>query len=248
MGKLPKAVESYLKKTRTHFFGLLAIVPLLVLYESAIDYLNRETQSAVTNIPETRNAAELLIKRVLWFGQVQSNPTLWIFFALLLFWAFWLAKKQGSLDFKLVYFPYQIFESLVYALVFGFAISRIKTMLSLQANSSVQGVLTQKMILALGAGIYEELLFRFLLVASFAFVFRKLLSLKPFFYNLLAVLLAAAIFSLYHYWHDAEVLTTDSFLFRFYAGVILGALYVLRGIGVSVYTHTFYDLLLLFRG
>jgi len=248
MGKPPKAVEVYLKKTRTYFFGLLAILPLLILYESASEYLNRQSPDAIEATTEVRNRAELLIKRVLWFAQIEKNVYLWAVFAAVLLWAFWVAKQQGHLDFKLVYFPYQIFESLVYALVFGFAISKLTAFLNLQANGAPQNLLSRKMTLALGAGIYEELLFRFLLLTALAFVFRKLFKIKPLYYNSLAVLLSAAVFSYYHYWSNAEVLTTDSFLFRFYAGGILGALYVLRGIGVSAYTHTFYDLLLLFRG
>ncbi len=247
MGKQPKAIGIYLKKTRSCFFGLLAITPLLILYESASEYIYRPSPGVVA-APEVRNSAEILIKRVLWFAQVRKNIFLWAVFAALLLWAFWQAKKQGNLDFKLVYFPYQIFESLVYALVFGFAISKLTTYLKLQANRPVENSLNMKMTLGLGAGIYEELLFRFLLVSALAFILQKILKTKPIYHNTLAILLAAVVFSLYHYWNNTEVLTTDSFLFRFYAGCILGALYILRGIGVSVYTHSFYDLLLLFRG
>jgi len=248
MGKQPKAVETYLKKTRTCFFGLLAITPLLIIYESASDYLHRQPTESVVAATEVRNSAEILIKRVLWFAQVRKNVYLWAVYAAVLLWAFWRAKKQGNVDFKLVYFPYQIFESLVYALVFGFAISKLAAYLKLQANGQPGSELNMKMTLAVGAGIYEELLFRLLLVSLLVFIFRKVISAKPLYHQSLAVIIAAVIFSLYHYWNSTEVLTTDSFLFRFYAGCILGALYVLRGIGTSVYTHSFYDLLLLFRG
>jgi len=247
MGKQPKAIGIYIKKTRSCFFGLLAITPLLILYESASEYLYRQAPGIVA-APEVRNSAEILIKRALWFAQIRKNIFLWVVFAALLLWAFWQAKKQGDLDFKLIYFPYQVFESLVYALVFGFAISKLTTYLKLQANEQTQNSLSMKMTLGLGAGIYEELLFRFVLVSVLALVFSKVLKTKPIYHNSLAVLFAAVVFSLYHYWNNIEVLTIDSFLFRFYAGCILGALYILRGIGASVYTHSFYDLLLLFRG
>jgi len=247
MGKQPKAIGIYLKKTRSCFFGLLAIAPLLIVYESASEYLHRQAPGIVA-VPEVRNSAEILIKRVLWFAHIRQNIFLWGVFAVLLLGAFWQAKKQSDLDFKLIYFPYQVFESLVYALVFGFAISKLTIYLKLQANEQTQNSLSMKMTLGLGAGIYEELLFRFVLVSVLALVFSKVLKTKPIYHNSLAVVLAAVIFSLYHYWNNTEVLTTDSFLFRFYAGCILGALYVVRGIGVSVYTHSFYDLLLLFRG
>jgi membrane protease YdiL (CAAX protease family) len=247
MGTQPKAIGIYLQKTRTCFFGLLAITPLLIIYESASEYLYRQAPGIIA-APEVRNSAEILIKRILWFAYIRQNIFLWAVFAAVLAGAFWQAKKQSNLDFKLIYFPYQVFESLVYALVFGFAISKITTYLKLQANEQAQNSLSMKMTLGLGAGIYEELLFRFVLVSVLALVFSKVLKTKPIYHNSLAVVLAAVIFSLYHYWNNTEVLTTESFLFRFYAGCILGALYVVRGIGVSVYTHSFYDLLLLFRG
>jgi len=246
--KLPKALDVYIKKTRTYFFGLLAITPLLVLYESATEYLSRPVPGVVVAAAEKRNSAELLVKRALWYTKLRKNWMQWGAFGALVAGSFWLAKQQGNVDFKLVHFPYLIFESLIYALFFGFAISKVRGLMNLQADGATQNTMAKEMLLAAGAGIYEELLFRLLLLSVLAYVFRKVVSAKPMLHNTLAILLSAAIFSLYHYWTYADVPSVDSFLFRLYAGSILGILFVLRGVGVSVYTHAFYNLFLLFRG
>jgi len=42
-----------------------------------------------------------------------------------------------------------------------------------------------------------------------------------------------------------EVFEVKSFLVRFGAGIFLSALYTLRGYGITAYTHTFYDLIVI---
>ena len=49
-------------------------------------------------------------------------------------------------------------------------------------------------------------------------------------------------FSLFHYvCGEAEALDPPVFVFRAMAGVLLGLLYLGRGIGVCIYTHAMYD-------
>jgi hypothetical protein len=217
---------------------------LLLIYEGSSAALYNDQQIQV------RNSAEVMIKRMLWFMGLRENLLLWAAYLLLLGWAFWLAKKQQVLNFKFVYLPYIIFESTIYALFFGFLVGQLteRSTLSilLQAKSQAADMGT-KMTLAVGAGIYEELLFRFILISLLVFIFHKLSGSTHVVYSLLAVVLSAVLFSGFHYLGNREVFMFESFLFRFYAGVILGLLFVLRGIAVASYTHAIYNLLLIFR-
>jgi membrane protease YdiL (CAAX protease family) len=117
-------------------------------------------------------------------------------------------------------------------------------MLAPQDNELTMGA---KMTLALGAGIYEELLFRFFILSLLLLIFDKLVGGKRVVQVLLAILISAALFSGFHYLGGREAFAFSSFWFRFYAGLILGALYVVRGIGVTSYTHAIYNLLLILR-
>ena len=64
-----------------------------------------------------------------------------------------------------------------------------------------------------------------------------------------AVVFAAAVFSLCHFhFPHFEDFEADAFFFRFGAGVVLGAIFCLRGIGVAIYTHALYNVILILKG
>lgn len=240
---LPAALQVYFNQTRSHFFGLLSILFLLVIYESSSATIYADQQIQI------RNSAEVMIERMLWFAGIRNNMLLWVVYLLILAWAFWLAKKQNLLSFKFVYIPYSIFESTVYALLLGLIASKLTERTNLVLLQSQEELTTvgAKATLALGAGIYEELLFRFILISLLSVIFEKLAGGRRTVYDLLAVAISAILFSGFHYLGGREAFTFASFIFRFYAGAILGALFVVRGIGVTSYTHAIYNLLLIFR-
>jgi membrane protease YdiL (CAAX protease family) len=101
-------------------------------------------------------------------------------------------------------------------------------------------------MLALGAGVYEELLFRVLLVSAIAFLARRVFRWRPVVATVLAVVLSALIFAAFHYIGPyGDPLRVDSFVFRFIGGLAFSVLYVTRGFGVTAWTHSLYDLLVL---
>jgi membrane protease YdiL (CAAX protease family) len=103
-------------------------------------------------------------------------------------------------------------------------------------------------MVSLGAGLYEELLFRVILVSALDRVGRLLLGWSPWAAGAGATLLGAAIFSAFHYvgpYGDAFQL--QSFVFRMIGGVFFSGLYLLRGFGVDAWTHALYDVFILLR-
>src|SRR5262249_33308380 len=98
-----------------------------------------------------------------------------------------------------------------------------------------------QVITYVGAGIYEELLFRLLLYSGLVVLLRWLQSSL-----LIAVVLAAvassAIFSLAHHVGPyGEAFDNYVFLFRMLAGLYFALLYQLRGFGIAVGAHACYD-------
>src|SRR5439155_1522186 len=103
-----------------------------------------------------------------------------------------------------------------------------------------------KLMLSLGAGLYEELLFRVVLVALLAALAQQLFGWRPWHAGVFATVLGAAIFSTFHYIGPyGDRLTSYSFTFRMIAGIFFSALYLLRGFGITAWTHALYDLFLL---
>ena len=102
--------------------------------------------------------------------------------------------------------------------------------------------LPTQLVLSLGAGLYEELLFRVLLVGALLFAGEVLLGWSRRVSATLAVLLSALIFSAFHYVGPlGDALTVSSFTFRAIAGVWFSALYVTRGFGITAWAHALYD-------
>jgi hypothetical protein len=103
-----------------------------------------------------------------------------------------------------------------------------------------------RLMLSLGAGLYEELLFRVLLVSGLLLLARRVMRLGPGLANTFAVGLAALIFSAFHYIGPfGDPLRLDSFVFRTIAGIAFSALYVFRGFGITAWTHALYDVIVL---
>lgn len=97
----------------------------------------------------------------------------------------------------------------------------------------------------LGAGIYEELLFRVILLTCFVRLFRSCGESQTISFTL-ATIASSLIFAAAHY--DAFVAGGDDFCwptfgFRFTAGVVFALVFASRGFGIAAATHTLYDLL-----
>jgi membrane protease YdiL (CAAX protease family) len=95
----------------------------------------------------------------------------------------------------------------------------------------------------IGAGVYEETLFRLILVPVFFHVLR-LLQTPTVLASSLAVTGSALLFALAHHaGTPGEAFTWFAFIFRWMAGVFFAWIFILRGFGIAVGTHTSYDIL-----
>jgi hypothetical protein len=139
-------------------------------------------------------------------------------------------------------------ESVAYALVFGTVVGTltgwVTGALPLAAGPLERLPVREGIVLSLGAGLYEELLFRVLLAGGLFLVLRSagLQSLRA---GVFAAVLAALVFSAFHYVGPyAYPWEMRSFVFRFLAGLALNALFLVRGFGVAAWTHALYDVFL----
>jgi hypothetical protein len=153
------------------------------------------------------------------------------------------------------YFGGMAAESLLYAMCFGMVASTLTGLLlpglGLVSNRApvpgfaVRWSLPTQLMISLGAGIYEELLFRVILVSLLVWVARHGFGWPSTRASIFAVLAGALIFSAFHYIGPfGDQWTLASFTFRAVAGLLFSGLYVLRGFGITAWTHALYDVLL----
>ncbi|TVQ32746.1 MAG: CPBP family intramembrane metalloprotease [Phycisphaeraceae bacterium] len=100
--------------------------------------------------------------------------------------------------------------------------------------------------IALGAGLYEELLFRMVGIALIHVLLVDLLGVKQKTGTAVSVVLTAIAFALYHdqVFSSAGIDLLYVF-FYFVAGLYFGAIFIFRGFGIVVATHALYDLVVL---
>jgi hypothetical protein len=136
-------------------------------------------------------------------------------------------------------------EGVVYAIgmrVFG---AWVVGNLALSAGDELASGPFGSIVMSLGAGFYEELLFRVGLFGVGAWVVKIMLGRGP---TGIAVLAAWAVASsvAFSAWHHvgplADAFDTEVFVYRAACGLVLTAIYALRGFAPAVWTHTLYDL------
>ena len=135
------------------------------------------------------------------------------------------------------------FESIGWAIVLTIVMMWAPSLLMISTKDSR---LMQHIVLAIGAGIYEEFAFRVVLITGLSHVIGFIFQWNQLAKNITAILLSAMLFSGFHFVGIyGELPSINLFLIRTLAGVVLGIIYVMRGFGVAAYTHTIYDLFVL---
>ena len=103
-----------------------------------------------------------------------------------------------------------------------------------------------RLTLAIGAGLYEELLFRLILMAVIHFLVVDIAGSKDEVGNVVAIIAQAALFALYHdVSHPGGGANLGLMAFYFAAGLYFGVLFLRRGFGIVVAVHALYDVVVL---
>jgi hypothetical protein len=241
------AVQSYWRASRAPRYSYTFALPLLALYELLAAILPAAETHGV------RNGADVILKSVFYAALGPWGPL--AFGALLVaifLWGAWKDARASGQPLVSSIFALMLGESIALALVFGVVVglitARLLGTLHMLAIAPMQQLDTStKLMVSLGAGLYEELLFRVILVSGLATFGRVVCRLSPRTAGAFAVVLGAIIFSAFHYIGAyGDVFTIQSFTFRLIAGLFFSALYLLRGFGIVAWTHALYDVFLLF--
>jgi membrane protease YdiL (CAAX protease family) len=106
------------------------------------------------------------------------------------------------------------------------------------------------LVLSIGAGIYEELVFRLILFHLLHMILVDLLHVPKGRALPAMVVISAISFSLYHYqlpifnfsgFTGSEPFEWQSFIFRTLAGIYFGMIFLVRGFGLTAGAHASYD-------
>lgn len=237
----------YWNLSRAPRYSLLFALPLMVLYEILALALTDPEGRGV------RNAADVILKLAFVALVGPSGPILlWACLMVVGLWFVWRDVRRNGPGLKPVVFVGMLAESTLLALVVGAVVGILTATLlrplTMAATVGPTDALTlpARLMVSLGAGLYEELLFRVLLVSLLAWLGARVLGWRPLVADVAAALGGALAFSAFHYIGPyGDRLELYSFTFRFIAGLFFSGLYLLRGFGITAWTHALYDVLLL---
>ena len=236
---------NYWQLSRSPRYAILFAAPLILMYEGLAWLLQGSATSGV------RNGADVLLKSL--FLSLGGARGLLLFDVILIGIGVALIWRDRGLLVPMI-FVGMFAEAVALALLFGMVAGVLTALLvrgpSALAVGGLQGLgLSTQVMLSLGAGIYEELLFRVILVSGLAWLAKRAFGWLPGASSIFAVVVGALIFSAFHYvgpYGDAWQL--QSFVFRFVAGLLFSGLFVLRGFGITAWTHSLYDVFLSVAG
>ena len=229
----------YFRSTRHPWPCLLFLLPLLAVYEGGVLSLGVSDHSRATADQWLRWLIEnfgvsqfwtlplaLLVWMVLWTAwKWDDRPKDGL--------GLWLGMALESVGFGLVLWAVQAnFDPLMRQ--FG---------VTLSAGGLPEDEAMKLVVFYFGAGIYEEVLFRMILLGALAFVLR--LFLIPGFLAIpMALVVSAVAFSAaHHIGQPIDSIDHRDFAFRVVAGLFFGLLYQFRGIGIAIGAHAAYDVI-----
>ncbi len=229
---------------------LVFLVPLLMIYEVGAIYVGSEKAAQI------RNGADVWLRNLLGAMGVPFGfllPVLVV--VVLLGWHLWVRqpwKVSGetlmgmfaeSLLFAFVLIVAGQMQNLAFEKLGNPEIPLAFRGPAAKPNDLPGGETAARAITFVGAGVYEEVLFRLCLLPVLFGTFR-LLQLNKTWAAVMAVISTSLMFSLaHHIGPTGEAFRLFPFTFRLVAGLFFAGLFVVRGFGITVGTHAAYDLL-----
>jgi len=210
-------------------------LPLLLAYELLIIY----TQS---NYWVRRNAADVWIRTFLTAFDLKAQHLTFVMIGILLALIPIAKMRSKGISIKINYFFLMLLESFAYSVILGVVLQFILLRLGGLSASGFGNDVLQNIALSLGAGFFEEIVFRVLLLNLLLFL-SKLFFKISLVTVVFSVLVSSLLFSISHYVGSmADSWQLYSFMFRWIAGMLFTVLYFIRGFAITAYTHALYDI------
>ena len=227
-------MSNYWRYSRSAYYSAVAALPLLVIYEILIVL----SQSRYWGI---RNAADVWIRTFLMAFDLQAQHLTFVLIGISLALIPIAKSRARGIKLKANYFALMFAECLAFSMVLGVVLQSILRLGGLSSGGPGSGLM-QNLALSVGAGLFEEIIFRVILLNLLFLILSPLLK-KKVGAAVVSVLLASFLFSLSHYVGTmADTWQLYSFMFRWAAGLLFTVLYFVRGFAITAYTHALYDI------
>ena len=235
------AYSTYFAESAQPLTGLVYVLPILAAYELGIVCLGPAAM---------RNGADV------WLRALLDNVGFSQYFLLPLLTCGWLVGWHHVQRQRWTLSPstlgMMLSETTFFALLLaglGLAVGHFAARFALPVANTTSiassDVESARIVGLLGAGIYEEVVFRLLVIPAVA-GFLKWLG-EPKWVRLTGAAVASSLlFAAAHYdifTGSGEAFEPVTFIFRFLAGLLFATIFIFRGFGIVAGVHTLYDIL-----
>ena len=244
--KTRKTKSDYIRETMRPIVCLAFVLPMLFLYEFSSIFSNQLSGKSgidlwLHRLMDSIGAGHLVILPVLTAGvllyQHHASNDRWQFRPSVLLG---MLAESACLGFILYFAGNAVYE----LLAVQSQSSNPIVLAILETGDAASGSLWQSTVTYIGCGVYEELIFRLLLLSGLIRVCKAYLDEPQ--AKAIAMVITSLIFAALHFdiFNPAGAsFDVNGFLFRFFASLIFCVLYLFRGFGVAVGTHTIYDVM-----
>ncbi len=259
------APKGYLGSTLLPVHSLIFVLPLIIFYEWAV-YLINEQRMASGHIPQrvsadvfTRDAVGRMLEAFgltgaaahpLEFGILSGIVVLVVLVA-------WTIITRKGWEIRWTTLLGMLGESALFAGAWlalwkglEYFIRTPMPRMTIEPDTSfpwIYGPAFREITYNIGAGVYEEFLFRMVLMAAIGLVIMGISGFEWDRSRLIAIFPAALLFAGYHHMGPSgDHFTWTVFSYRAISGVTFGFIYYTRGFGIAVGTHAVYDILVSF--
>lgn len=221
--------------------SILLTLPLFAIYELGLLLVNQG---------QVRNAADVLLKGLLGLDEPKTVRLLHLgvmgAFIASVWWPSSNRDEAASPGVSVVgRLGLVILESSAYAVLL-LPVSQFAGQLA-SLGSGAGRELFERILLSVGAGLYEEIAFRLIPLTVGFLCLHRVLGMERLWAQVVLIIVTSLVFSHYHHW-GGDPIVAKVFAFRFLAGVLLSFLFLYRGFAVACWTHVLYDELCLLLG
>ena len=236
--------QGYVSQSRSLALSFVLIAPLLLVYEVALIHYHPFQPAG-----PRRWVAVALFRLFSSRAVIVMNVAVVLFLLL----AVLVLARRGRLKVGLV-IPVVLESTVLAAVLVLISVMVYRGLSGVPLDmSSGASIVALKVIGSIGAGVYEEILFRLFLTTLLYLIGFGLFGHNRNYAALFAILIGAIVFAVCHVLVVGGrpfQCTRDRLDMVFYlvSGMFFSALYVYRGLGVAVYTHVIYDMVIYLGG
>lgn len=223
--------DGYFNQSALPLASLVFLAPLIVLYELGTRWYATDP---VTHVEQRIIAFSKMQEFFALFGATGKYMPAAAVVAILLAWH---VARNDAWTTHLGHLAGMLVESAIYTIPLRALALAFAHYLPLYTPPDKSRAM---LVLSIGAGIYEEMVFRLVAFTVMSLLFIDVLKMERLRAFILMVLLSSVAFSAYHYL-GSEVFEWRSFSFRTLAGIYFALIFVWRGFGITAGAHAAYD-------